>query len=368
MNLNKRTLLVIDDIPDNLIVMNEILHDLYKVRGASSGSKGLEIAQKAPYPDLILLDIMMPDLDGFEVCRRLKANPNTAEIPVIFVTASTERIDEEKGLNLGAVDFLMKPVSPAVVKARIKTHLALKDAADYLRDKNEYLQQEVTRRTAEISAQAEQLSLLQDVTINALASLAETRDSETGGHIRRTQNYVRLLAQRLAFKPEYRAQITLDYIDLLFKTAPLHDIGKVGIADNILLKPGKLTPDEFEQMKRHTIIGKAAIEHAELQRGVKLAFLEVAKQIAMSHHERWDGQGYPEGLIGQEIPLAARLMSVADVYDALISKRVYKAAMPHEVAVSMIKAGRGTQFDPDIIDAFSEIESEFREIASHYPH
>ena len=364
----KRTLLVIDDVPDNLIVMNEILHEQYKVRGANTGLKGIEIARKEPQPDLILLDIMMPELDGFEVCQRLKMDPLTADIPIIFVTASTERVDEEKGLNLGAVDFLMKPVSPSIVKARIRTHLALKDAADYLKDKNVYLQQEVSRRTAEIQAQAEQLNTLQDVTINALASLAETRDNETGGHIRRTQTYIKLLAQRLWFNPAFKNIITSEYIDQLYKTAPLHDIGKVGIPDNILLKPGKLTPEEFETMKQHTTIGKAAIEHAESQQGTQLKFLEIAKEIALYHHERWDGQGYPEGLAGEQIPLSARLMSVADVYDAMISKRVYKPAMTHEHAVALICEGRGTQFDPVIVDAFLEIEADFKSIASDYPH
>ena len=363
----KRTLLVIDDIADNLMLMNEVLHDTYKVKGANSGERGLRIAFSDTPPDLILLDVMMPDMDGFEVCRRLKESPATRHIPVIFVTAKSDSFDEEKGLALGAVDYLIKPISPPIVKARVKTHLTLKDASDFLRSKNDYLKQEVDRRTAEVIQQSEKLHAMQDVTIMAMASLAETRDNETGSHIRRTQTYVKALAERLQFHSRFTTELTERNIDLLYKSAPLHDIGKVGIPDRILLKPGSLTAEEFDVMKQHTTLGRDAIVQAENQCGMRVDFLRFAKEIAYSHHERWDGAGYPQGLAGDDIPLSARLMAIADVYDALISKRVYKPAFSHEEAVAIITAGRGTLFDPDISDAFIEIKDLFRTIAARFP-
>jgi putative two-component system response regulator len=364
---DKRTLLVIDDIADNLMLMNEILRDNYKVKGANSGERGLRIAFSDTPPDLILLDVMMPDMDGFEVCRRLKAMPQTEHIPIIFVTAKSDTVDEEKGLALGAVDYIVKPISPPIVKTRVKTHLALKDAADFLRSKNDYLKQEVERRTAEIIRQSQELHAMQDVTIMAMASLAETRDNETGGHIRRTQTYVKALAERLQSHAHFAALLTEENIDLLYKSAPLHDIGKVGIPDSILLKPGSLTAEEFELMKQHTTLGLDAIVQAENQCGMRVDFLQFAKQIAHSHHERWDGTGYPQGLAGDAIPLPARLMAIADVYDALINKRVYKPPFSHEEAVAIIAAGRGTQFDPEVLDAFIDIEGVFRSIAARFP-
>ena len=201
----------------------------------------------------------------------------------------------------------------------------------------------------------------------AMASLAETRDNETGGHIRRTQTYVKALAERLQFHTHFAALLTEENIDLLYKSAPLHDIGKVGIPDSILLKPGALTAEEFETMKQHTTLGLDAIVQAENQCGMRVDFLQFAKQIAYSHHERWDGKGYPQGLAGEAIPLPARLMAIADVYDALINKRVYKPPFSHEEAVAIMAAGRGTQFDPEVLDAFIDIEGVFRTIAARFP-
>jgi putative two-component system response regulator len=207
---------------------------------------------------------------------------------------------------------------------------------------------------------------IQDVTIQALASLAETRDSDTGNHIRRTQFYVRALARKLRSHPRFANQLTDPAIVTLFKSAPLHDIGKVGIPDRILLKPGRFTPEEFEIMKRHTTLGREAIEHAEQSLGTDVEFLTTAKEIAYSHQEKWDGSGYPEGRAREDIPLSARLMAVADVYDALISRRVYKEAMPHEVAVALMAAGRERHFDPDAVDAFLAVQDEFRVIAARF--
>lgn len=351
-------ILAVDDQPSNLEVLRGILSDCYALAFAKSGEQALEVAARH-HPDLILLDIMMPGMDGYEVCRRLKADPATRDIPVIFLTARCDIASEKTGLDLGAVDYITKPISPPIVEARVLTHLRLKATADFLRDKNDFLENEIAHRTRDLSA-------LQDVTILALASLAETRDLETGNHIRRTQLYITALARRLKGHPRFAEQLSEGAIAMLGKSAPLHDIGKVGIPDRILLKPGPLSTEEFEVMKTHTTLGCEAIEHAERSLGVKVEFLTVAKEIAFSHQEKWDGSGYPQGLAGDAIPLSARLMAVADVYDALISRRIYKEAMPHDVAVSIILANRGIHFDPDIVDAFQAIAGEFRDIARRF--
>jgi putative two-component system response regulator len=356
---DKATVLVVDDTPDNLTLMSSLLKDEYKVKVANGGEKALKIAQSESPPDLVLLDIMMPGMDGYEVLDRLKHDPRTRDIPVIFLTAKAEVADEQKGLELGAVDYITKPISPPIMLARVRTHLSLKASADFLRDKADFLESEVARRTREVMA-------IQDVTILAMASLAETRDSDTGNHIRRTQFYVKVLAEKLQHHPRFAWYLTDQNINMLFKSAPLHDIGKVGIPDRILLKPGRFTPEEFEIMKTHTTLGREAIEHAERALGTEVEFLKMAKEIALSHQEKWDGSGYPEGLAGDGIPVSARLMAVADVYDALISRRVYKDGMPHEKAVAIMVEGRGSHFDPDMIDAFLELESEFRTIAERY--
>ena len=355
----KATVLVIDDTPDNLSLMSALLTDRYRVKVASDGATGLKIAMGENPPDLILLDVMMPAPDGHEVCRQLKANPATQAIPVIFLTGTTDTADVQKGLTLGAADFISKPVNPPIVLARVATQLALKASAEFLRDKNGYLEQEVARRIAEVSA-------AQDVTILAMTSLAETRDSDTGNHIRRTQHYIQALAKHLQNHPRFAGDLSDRAIALLFKSAPLHDIGKVGIPDRILLKPSSLTPEEFEIMKTHTTLGFEAIEQAESALGTPVEFLRIAKEITLSHQEKWDGSGYPQGLAGDAIPVAARLMAVADVYDALISQRVYKDALPHDRAVQIVFQGRGAHFDPDMVDAFIEIQHEFAAIAARF--
>lgn len=357
--LKKPTILVVDDTPDNLALMSELLTDTYHLKIANSGARALKLATSGTLPDLILLDIMMPVMDGYEVCRQLKSDPTTSDIPVVFLTAKIGVGDEEKGLDIGAVDYLAKPISPPILMARIKIHLALKAQSDFLRDKAAFLTAEVDKRTREVVA-------IQDVTILAMASLAETRDSDTGNHIRRTQHYVKALAEHLQKKPSFASQVSDDFVRLVFKSAPLHDIGKVGIPDRILLKPGKLDAAEWEIMKTHTTLGRDAIEHAERELGAKVDFLSMAKEIALSHQEKWDGSGYPEGLRGTDIPLAARMMALADVYDALISKRVYKDGMPVAQAVQIIVQGKGAHFDPDLVDAFLEIEDQFFAIAQRF--
>jgi putative two-component system response regulator len=357
---NRPVVLVVDDTADNLIVMSELLGDSYRVKIANNGERALRVAVADPKPDLILLDVMMPGIDGHEVCRRLKRDVATSDIPVIFLTARSTPHDERLGLDLGALDYITKPISPPVVLARVRNHLQLKLLSSMLRDHNAFLESEVQRRTRDLRA-------IQDVTIIAMASLAETRDNETGNHIRRTQNYIKVIGERLRENPEFAEFLTHDTIELLYKSAPLHDIGKVGIPDSILLKPGKLTPAEFEVMKKHAALGRDAISVAEESMGdVETSFLRFAREIAYYHHEKWNGTGYPEGLAGEAIPISARLMAIADVYDALISRRVYKPPFPHEQAVALILAGRETHFDPQVTDCFAALAPRFQEIATAF--
>lgn len=340
--------LLVDDNTTNLQLLHETLDGQgYKLLIAKNGQTALSIAQKAR-PALILLDIMMPEIDGYEVCRRLKEDDHTAQIPVIFITALADDEDEAKGLRMGAVDYITKPINPELIRARVHNHLELKRHRDSL----EQLVAERTRR----------LALTQAVTIESLATLAEYRDPETGGHIKRTQNYIKALALHLKDHPRYRAELNDEIIDLLYLSAPLHDLGKVGVRDNVLLKAGRLTDEEFEEMKKHTVYGEEALRITEQKLGGD-SFLHYAREIAYTHQEKWDGSGYPQGLKGEEIPLPGRLMALADVYDALISKRVYKPPFPHEKAVQIIVEGRDNHFDPDLVDAFLELEDTFRNIA-----
>ncbi|MDZ7819300.1 MAG: two-component system response regulator [Aliarcobacter sp.] len=356
---NKQTILVVDDTSDNLFLVSNLLKDLYIVKVANSGEKALKYLYESTAPDLILLDIMMPVLSGYDVIKKIKSDYDLNDIPVIFLTAKNSIEDEKIGFELGAADYITKPISPAILKARVKTQLENKIAADFLKDQNEFLENEIEKRTKEVVA-------IQNVTIFAMASLGETRDNETGNHIIRTRSYVKILAKKLQNHPKFKEFLSDEIIDTIYKSAPLHDIGKIGIPDYILLKKGKLTVEEFEIMKTHTTLGKEAIENAEKQLGYEVDFLKIAKEIAFSHQEKYDGSGYPLGLKTDSIPISARLMSVADVYDALISKRVYKDGMNHEEAVKIMIEGRGTHFDPDILDAFLQLQNEFIQIAKSF--
>ncbi len=340
--------LLVDDNTANLQVLRETLDGLgYKLLIAKNGKSALEIVRKA-HPDLVLLDIMMPEMDGYEVCRRLKSAEETRHIPVIFLTAMADAEDEAKGLALGAVDYITKPINPELVRARVQNHLELKRHRDHL-------EQLVRVKTREVQ-------LTQAVMIESLATLAEYRDPETGGHIKRTQNYVKALAVKLKGHPRFRDLLDEETIELLYLSAPLHDMGKVGVRDHILLKPGRLEDAEFAEMKKHTLFGEEALRLTEQKLG-QSTFLRHAREIAGSHQEKWDGSGYPRALKGEAIPFSGRLMALADVYDALISKRVYKPPMPHAKAVAAIREGRGTHFDPDVVDAFLALEETFRNIA-----
>lgn len=357
--LDAATVLIVDDDPQNLSLLGELLRPEYLVLAAHSGQRALDLIAAGATPDVILLDVMMPGLDGYGVLERLQASAPGYAVPVIFITALDAAEDEHRGLSLGAVDYLTKPINPAVTLARVRTHVELKRARDRLADDNAYLEAEVARRM-------EENLLIQDVSIHALARLAEIRDVETGNHLHRTQEYVRTLARLLAPHPRFAAMLDPATIDVIAKSAPLHDIGKVGVPDQILHKPGKLTPAEWEIMKTHAALGAEAIAQAERDALRSLPFLSYAKDIARHHHERWDGTGYPDALAGDAIPLAARLMALADVFDALISRRVYKDAFAPAEARAIIAAGRGTHFDPDIADAFLAHYDAFCAIAHRY--
>jgi putative two-component system response regulator len=344
-------LLIVDDEKLNINLLVELFKEEYRLSVAKNGAQALQRAIEQQ-PDLILLDIMMPEMDGYEVLRRLQAQPATADIPVIFVTALGEVGDEQQGLELGAVDYITKPISPPIVRARVKNHLELRRSREELKHQNEALELIVAERTEEVR-------MTQDATIQALASLAETRDNDTGAHLRRTQLYLQVLARALDGLDERT-------IELMTKSAPLHDIGKVGVPDHILLKPGRLTQEEFQVIKQHPILGRDALQKAEENLGTSSHFLRLARDIAYTHHEKWDGSGYPQGIRGEEIPLGGRLMALADVYDALISRRVYKEAFSHEDAVAEIVKGRGTHFDPALVDLFLEHSDEMLDIANRF--
>ena len=350
----KQKILIVDDEPININLLGQALQGTYNILVATNGADAIRLAQKSPCPDLILLDVMMPDMDGYEVCQRLKESVITNKTPVIFVTAMGAQQDEAKGFQVGGVDYITKPLSAVTVRARVKTHLALYD-------QNRELEKKVKERTNE-------LVHAQEATIYSMAILAETRDNETGAHIMRTQHYVKILAEELVRMGKYHNVLDTKQINLIFKSAPLHDIGKVGIPDRILRKPDKLTDQEFSEMKKHPTYGRDAIIKAEMALGNKnpTSFLSLAREIAYSHHEKWNGEGYPQGLSGTEIPLSGRLMAIADVYDALAMKRVYRAALPHETAVAIIVEDRGEHFDPDLVDAFVNIQDKFKEIAQEY--
>jgi len=353
------TLLIIDDSAESLAVLSALLEPLYRVLAATSGEVGLQLADSELPPDLILLDVLMAGMDGYAVLARLRGLPLTRHIPVVFLTGLAGAADEELGLELGAADYITKPFKPAVVLARVRTQIEAKLARDFMRDQNAALEREISRRMHEND-------LTQQASIRALAHLAETRDPETGNHILRTQAYVHRLASGLRAHPRFAATLTERYIDLLTRSAPLHDIGKVGIPDAILLKPGKLDAAEWVVMRTHAKLGSDAIEQAERDIDSPLDFLSLAKEIAHWHHEKWDGSGYPDGLAGDAIPVAARLMALADVFDALISKRVYKQALTYAETRAIIAAGRGQHFDPDAVDVFLEGFADFAAIADRY--
>ncbi len=353
----KATIMVVDDTPANLKLLEQMLGGQnYRVLGFPRGVMALRAAALNA-PDLILLDIDMPEMDGFEVCRRLKADETLKDIPVLFISALIETEDKVKAFFVGGVDYVTKPFQFEEVHARVKTHLRLRWMQRELERHNHQLEDLVQEKVSEISNS-------QLATIVALSKLAEYRDDETGQHINHTRTYCRLLAEKLRDNTRFSKVISETFIENIYSAAPLHDIGKVSIADNILLKPGKLTSEEFEIMKTHTTVGAMTLESVRAMYP-KNGFVNMGICLTRSHHEKWDGSGYPDGLVGEEIPLSARIMALADVYDALRSKRPYKEAFSHEKSRKIIQEGAGKHFDPDVQSAFVAIESKFTEIHEH---
>ena len=347
-SLNRQNILAVDDNVVSLKILTDILSPEYSVKVAQSGKEAIGMAQKSP-PDLILLDIMMPVMDGFETCYQLKQDVVTQPIPVMFITGRGDPESEERGLRLGAVDYIQKPFIPSVVLARISNQLELKALRDGLEQR--------------VQARTEELELNKQTTIFGMALLAEYRDKETGGHIWRTTEYVRVLAQAVARRDS--SVFSPREIELISESAALHDIGKVGIPDSILKKPGPLTKEEFEIVKRHPLWGGEILEQVEGKLG-NTSFLHFAKEIVLCHHEKWDGSGYPHGLKGDQVPLSASLTAIADVYDALISLRVYKKALSHSAAMDVILRGDGrtspSHFDPLVLQAFQDSADELYQV------
>jgi putative two-component system response regulator len=355
----KASILIVDTASDHLAPLETLLGERYRLLQAHSGADAIRLTRQSPRPDLILLGLSLPDMDGFTVFNEIKCSFLSADIPVIFLTSATQPQDERRAMRDGASDVVTFPFTPETLQARVATHVQLKLARAMLKDQQSHFAHLVAERTRDVVH-------MQDATVLAMASLAESRDPDTGNHIRRTQHYVAALARELRFHPRYTSELSDENIALLFKAAPLHDIGKVGVPDSILLKPGKLTDDEFELMKRHTVYGRDAIAGVEQTLGGSNQFLRFASEIAYSHQEYWDGSGYPQGLAGEAIPLSARLMAVADVYDALISTRCYRPAFTHETAVELIRQGSAEHFDPDVVDAMLAIEEKFKTIAAQF--
>ncbi|MDR1933771.1 MAG: response regulator [Spirochaetales bacterium] len=347
--VSRPVVLAVDDIETNLMILEEILKEDYKVITAHNGVEALETLKKAEIlPKIILLDIIMPEMNGYQLMDILKADAVYSKIPVIFITSSNEEV---VALSTGAVDFISKPFQPEIVHLRVANHIKLKNYSDGL----EVL---VAEKTAEATATL-------DNTLQAIANIIEYRNLESGSHVKRTQFFCKALTEYLINTSSvYAEDLKNMEPSIIVKAMALHDVGKIGIPDRILLKPGKLDPDEFEIMRTHTTVGKNIIE--EMMNAVidkDSVYLRHCRDISYCHHERWDGKGYPRGLKGSEIPLAARLASLSDVYDALVCARVYKAAFPYEEAIRIITEGKGTQFDAVLTDAVVKIQDEFREIA-----
>ncbi|MFP4173362.1 MAG: HD domain-containing phosphohydrolase [Candidatus Hydrogenedentota bacterium] len=355
------TILVVDDLEENVHFLTKVLQPKgYRVYPAYDGEEALAAVAKYA-PDIILLDLMLPKLGGLEVCRRLKADSGTYHIPIVVITGVSERDTNLEAIDVGADEYLVKPVDAPMLHARIRSCLRAKSLQDQVIEYQHKLEEANHNLEERIRERTRQLERTQHVTVFSLARLAESRDTETGEHLSRIRRYVQVLAQQLAESSEYAEVIDEAFLRELFHSSPLHDIGKVGIPDQILLKPGKLTHEEFEIMKLHAVIGGDTLKAADIEAG-KDSFLSMGRDIAYYHHEKWNGKGYPSGLKGTEIPLAARIVALCDTYDALTSRRPYKEAFTHEFAKEIIVPERGEQFDPAIVDAFLAVEHRFHAI------
>ena len=349
-----QVILVVDDDTSNLALAQKILGKEYRIAAANSGAVALRYLEKN-CPDLILLDINMPEMDGFQVMEMVQQMERFSHVPVIFLTADNDPETETRCFATGAVDFVAKPFIPDVLMSRVKKTLEL----ELYRANLEHMVEEQTRI---ITARTRRISQIQEQVIMGMATLIETRDNSTGKHVKNTMTYVKMIASELKIRNIYLDILTEDYIMNVYKAAPLHDVGKIKISDAILRKPGKLTEEEYNAMKLHTVYGREIIN--EIIGGVEdPAYVKVAEDIAMYHHERWDGTGYPIGLKGEDIPLCARIMALADVFDALYEERCYKEPIrPVYKIMQTLKEGRGTQFDPLITDVFTSLEQEIKDL------
>jgi putative two-component system response regulator len=354
------SILLVDDDPLVRSLLSWILGLDYQVHVAGSGNEALVRVQAGQVPDLILLDIVMPDLNGYEILKQLQDYPSTRDIPVIFLTSRDQEEDVKLGLDMGAVDYIIKPPSASILLARVRNHLQFKVVRDLLKNKATKLQLELNRRSRE-------LEVTQTAIITTLAYLAENRNGTTVNQTHRIQYFIQMLAEQLRSQPRFASVLNEETVGLLRQAVPLYDIGMISLPDRILLKPGPYTDEELEIMQHHCEMGRAALEMAEreLNRSVKL--LDMAKEMAYAHHENWDGTGYPQGLKGEEIPLSARIVALVDCYDALIRRRLYKAAMSHDAAMETLAEYRGTRYDPDVVDALVQIQDRFQEITHQFP-
>lgn len=348
----KPKILVVDDEDRNLRLMEAILIPLgYEVILARDGEEALGEVREVS-PDVILLDVMMPRMDGFEVARRLKSNEETKIIPIVMITALTEVENRVKALKAGADDFLSKPVDRTELEARVRSLLKVKAYNDHMRNYQKELEAEVAKRTTQLRQALDKIRVASIDTIYRLSRAAEYKDEDTGAHIRRMSNYSAIVARRMGLLEKT--------VEAILYAAPMHDVGKIGTPDRILLKPAKHDPDEWQIMKQHTIIGGRILE------GSQAGFIKLAEIIALSHHEKWDGSGYPRGLRGTDIPLAGRITAIADVFDALMSKRPYKPAFSLEKSYGIIREGRGNHFDLEVTDAFFSAEEEILSVKEKY--
>ncbi|CAK6715935.1 Putative response regulator/phosphatase RpfG-like [Vibrio harveyi] len=338
MEESKPLVLIIDDTPQHIQIISNVLSDNYQVKAATNGNKGIEIALQEPRPEVILLDIVMPEVNGFEVCKKLKKNPLTRAIPIIFLTAQSNHENEQYGFDLGAVDYITKPISPAIVKVRVRAQIMAYN-------QSRMLAQQVKEKT--VLLEQNQLEI-----INCLARAGEFKDNETGMHVIRMSHYSRILAEELGAESQW--------CDLLFSAAPMHDIGKIGTPDAILLKPGKLDEQEWQEMKRHVDYGFEILGKHDSP------LLNLAREIVLYHHEKWDGSGYPNGLSGEAIPLSARIVAIADVFDALTSERPYKRAWSIDETCDLLQKEAGHHFDPKLVSVFISIVPRLQQIMVHY--
>lgn len=353
----KKKIMLVDDSKSNLVVGKNVLSEFYETYSVLSGDRLFKLLEKVT-PDLILLDVEMPDMNGFQVLERLKQSESTRDIPVIFLTGKRDPDSELDGLTLGAVDYITKPFSPPLLLKRIEVHLLLREQQKELQCFNANLKGLVEEKTRTVVE-------LENAIVQGFAEVVEFRDNATGDHIEHTQRYLTLLWEGMQESHQYEEALRQWNNEFFLPSAQLHDVGKIAVPDRILLKPGKLTPEEYEEIKKHPQSGAKMIRH--IARKTKDSeFLRYAEIFALTHHERWDGKGYPMGTAGEETPLPGRMLAIVDVYDALVSVRPYKQSMTHAQAVQIIKEGRGTQFDPQLVDIFLSINEQFEAVKEQY--